>query len=149
MKVLNISLVAIAAALLGSFTYFYFNTPDSNQVYYSMLQMKGSVTGVNGNSVFISGIVNSIDGKSEDKTIEFIVTNDTILRSNKIIITLEQIKSGKNFHPKTIIGTGQLSDLSPDTKIFNVSSKNDLSKTNKATAAEISYLIYEMPAKLR
>lgn len=104
--------------------------------------LNGRIKEVKANSLTFEGTI-SLNGKTEDKTVEFIFNNRTDFKKMAIVITKEQVMSGKPFQPETLITSGSFSDLETGTRIFNIQSRDDLFTKDKVRINGIYYLIYE------
>lgn len=109
--------------------------------------LSGRIKEVKDSSIIFEGTV-SLNGKTENRTIEFVFNNRTDFKKMAIVITKEQAMSGKPFEPKTVITTGAFSDLNTGTRIFDVQSKGDLFTKDKVQINGIYYLIYEYDSPL-
>ncbi len=111
-------------------------------------EMTGRIIEVKGDSIVVAGVVKSLDPsgiRQEDKTVEFRITPQTVLRNNAIVITLEQVKSGKTFTPKTETRPGNTSQLTVDMRITKILSQENLFDSDRAIAIEINYATYDTP----
>lgn len=136
----KIGILAIILGLLGIILFFY-KSFKADTIY----EISGLVTEVKNNAIVVTGAVGSLnpeDTHKEEKTIEFSVTSATVLINHLVAITSDQIKSGESFSPKIEVKPGAVSDLVINTRI-RVKSKNNLFANNKATAVEISYILYD------
>lgn len=105
-------------------------------------ELSGRIKEVKANSIIFEGTIN-LNGKTENRTVEFIFNNKTDFKKMAIVITKEQAMSGKSFEPKTVITTGAFSDLETGTRIFDVQSQEDLFAKDKVKINGIYYLVYE------
>lgn len=115
----------------------------------AIYEMSGKIIEVKNGSIVVEGVVESSDpniSRQENRTIEFKIIDETILKKNAIVITVAQINSGESFQPETRIRPGAISDLAVDMRVFKIESKDNLFIETKAVAAEINYLTYEFPA---
>lgn len=138
--------VTIGCLVLGLLVLFYFFNPLAE----FSGHMRGSIIKVKGNSIVVEGVVESSDSKGsnhEDRTVEFEINQSTVLTSRTIVITQENIESGQSFQPKTEDRPGVFSDLTEGVGIIRIESKDNLFKTDKATALEIIYTSYDFPEK--
>lgn len=106
-------------------------------------EMSGTITEVNGNSIKVKGTIGD-----EEKDIDFKVSSATVFKKTTLVITLEQIKSGKPYAPLTKFESGQLSDLAPGMSV-TVISKGNLTSRYSATATEVNYFIKDVPTTLQ
>ena len=104
--------------------------------------LNGRIKEVKANSIIFEGTI-SLNGKTEDRTVEFVLNNKTDFKKMAIVITEEQFTSGKPFEPKTVITTGSFSDLETGARIFDVQSQEDLFTKDKVKINGIYYLVYE------
>lgn len=139
-------LVVIAFALVAGVGFMFLSGKYFQKARYEMIG--GTIKEVKNGSIVVDGSVRSLDPKNssqERKTIEFIITSRTILKKSTISATIDQMKSGKPFHPETKITAGNISDLIIGMGIFKIESKDNLFSADKATAAEINYITHDFP----
>lgn len=137
--------VIIFLIIAGAILLFLYKDTYINQKPY-LYQMSGHIIEVKENSIVITGPVKSLDPtntRQEQKTIEFQVIPQTVLKNTANIITIENIKSGEPFTPKTEEKPGYVSDLAVSMKIISIQSKEDLFAVDKAIADEINYFTYD------
>lgn len=136
-----VMLISVGLTFLFAYKYF-------QKAQYSNQMVNGTVKGVKDGSIVVEGLVRSSDPQNhfdKKRTIEFAITSQTILKKSIIRATIDQIKSGKPFHPETVIATGTISDLAEGIDIFKITSKDNLLSAEKAIAAEIYYVIHDFP----
>lgn len=137
-------LIIIGAVLVLAISFFYngklFGPADfSNQI-------SGQIKEVNSGVIVIEGLIKSSKPESnhqEKKTIEFKITPETIFKKTELIPP-KGTKPGEPFTPEATEIQGNFSDLSVGVLIIRLQSKEDLFKTDKATAAEINYALYKL-----
>lgn len=108
----------------------------------------GRVVSVVGDKVVVSGKIGLSDPNFKeplDKTIEFKVTSQTVVKETRFLFTEENLKSKDTYSPKTELITGKLSNLIPGMMVLSVKSGQDLLQSDKATLAEIHILTYVLP----
>ena len=103
-------------------------------------QMQGLVLSVKDKSIVVEGLVGETN-----ESVEFAILPSTVIKKNVIGISVDQIKSGKPFTPKTTSIFGKISDLTPKTHITKITTKDNLSLTKKVSAEEIDYITYDIP----
>ena len=144
----------LLVSFLSIFLYFKKSEKNISQSPYepkiSNEMIRGTVKEVKNMSIIVEGQITSMSTDSETphterKTVEFIVNSQTIIKHSIIVISAEQAKSGKQFHPETKFQTAVFSDLAPGLKLLKITSKENLFKTQKATAVEINYYTYDLP----
>ncbi len=139
----------VVLGLLGAALFYvkfpgYFIKPEnfSNQI-------SGQITEVKNGSIVVDGIVKSSDpeGKrQEKKIIEFKITPETLLKKTALVIGEQKLRpdgSSEPFTPEKKEMQGRSSDLTPNTTITLLKSKENLFNTNNATALEINYFGFE------
>jgi hypothetical protein len=102
-------------------------------------QMTGHIVEVKHNEIIIEGGVGQ-----ETKLIELIITPETVLTKDTIVITDEQARSGKPFAPEIKTLPGQVSELTQDI-LVRVKTAEDLQGTDRLEASEINYTTYDYP----
>lgn len=135
--IIGVILVVIVVSVYG---YNFFKLPDlSNQI-------SGQIKEVKNGMIVIEGLIKSSkpgSNRSEKKTIEFKVTPDTIFKKTEFTMP-KGTKPGEPFVPLATETQGNISDLSFGVRIIRLQSKENLFKTDKATATEIHYAIYKL-----
>ncbi len=135
-------IIGVVAALLIVFFYsgkFFRPSDFSNQI-------SGQIKGVNNGIIVVEGLIKSSkpgSNRSEKKTIEFKATPDTIFKKTEFTLP-KGTKPGEPFVPIANETQGNVSDLSVGVRIIRLQSKENLFKTDKATATEINYAIYKL-----
>jgi len=137
--VVSILVVGVIAVLFGQKFLKIFSTKEES-VSVSINIMEGNITKVDGSVITIEG---TVDGKI--KSVSFTITDTTILNNSANVITMEQLKSGKQFSPKTDVRKGELQELKVGTHISRITTRGDLAKINQAVAVEINYITYDLP----
>ena len=157
-KKITIILLVSALILLKVFTYLFLGhskqlwvpIPTVNPNIVSIRNNEitnGQVTQVKSKSIIVSGVVNSSDNNNKPKTIEFIITSETILK--KTLTTLPDALTIANpnspaYSPKIEQMKGATSDLKVGTILTLIQSKDNLSVVSKTTATEIDYIITQV-----
>lgn len=139
-------LVIITFALIAGVGFIFLSGKYLQKARYEMTG--GTIKEVKNGSIVVDGSVRSLDPKNslqEPKTVEFTITSRTILKKSTISATIDQLKSGKPFHPETKITAGNISDLTIGIGIFRIESKDNLLSADKATADEINYITHDFP----
>lgn len=132
-------MVAVTAVAL----FFYLKINQTSTSY----EVSGRIEEVKDGSIVVSGTVKSLDPadlRRESRTIEFEIAPQTVLKTNVLVITSEQLKSGSTFSPETQQRPGAVSDLASNL-VVQIWSKDDLFTVNKVIAAEIHYISYDLP----
>lgn len=102
-------------------------------------EMTGRISEVKNNTILVSWSVGS-----ENETIEFTITPETVLRKEMIVVSAEQAGSGKSYTPETKMLSGQISDLK-EGMLVRVKAKENLVGVSQAEALELSYITYDLP----
>lgn len=109
-------------------------------------EMRGHIIQADSQFITVEGsVISSKPGTNyeESKTIKFKITPTTVLKSAVIVISSDQLNSGKAYNPKVEERSGFLSDLVANTRILSIKSKNNLFEINNATAQEVYYMNYD------
>ena len=141
-KIIFKALILILVLLSSFYLYRIFNPSEPALSY----QIDGRIEEIKDGHIFVSGTVKSSDPddlRRESRSIEFDTTPQTVLKTNTLVITAEQLRSGGTFTPETKQKPGDASALT-DNMVVQVWSKDDLFTANKATAIEIHYISYDI-----
>ncbi len=109
--------------------------------------ISGQVKAISDKSITVAGMVRSQDKKKyDDKTIEFIITPQTIFKKTALIIPKQYqnfLGVSEQFTPATKDYPGTISDLMVGTRIILLESSDNLFTVTKATASQIQYQAFE------
>ena len=138
--------IALVVVLVGILFYFKFG---SKEVYTNTL-VGGQVVSITADSIVVSGRIFSSDQKySDQRNIEFKITSETIFKNKAVLITQEDIQSGKPFTPKMEEGPGAFGDFQAQNQVVinEIVSKENMFQFSDVTALEINYSLvnYEKP----
>ena len=134
--------ILIGAVLLAIALLVWFGIYSRNQGPVMNTEMPGRIVETGQNFVEVEGVIGGIT-----KTVKFKITAETILKNNSIVITKEQMQSGKQFSPQVQQKEGEISDLVPGVRISRVTATDDLLKRDEAIALEIIYTTYDLPSR--
>ncbi len=144
-KKIFITIVVLVLIVLGLVFFFgkdiwsgYFVQKSSD--YAAINVMEGNITKVDGSVITVEG---TVDGKT--KSVGFTITDTTILNNSANVISLDQMKSGKTFSPKTEIRKGELQDLKVGIHVSSITTRGDLAKISQTVAVGVNYITYDLP----
>lgn len=125
---------------VGGSVYFFFFGKDKTE----SRSFIGTVVEIKGNSIVAEGMIKILDEDRLNirKTMTFKINDEANLIKTVIIFDTNRPESEEAYSPETIKTQGSLSDLGVGMAV-NVTSKENLVKTNKATAVEINYVVPE------
>ncbi|MBI2062256.1 MAG: hypothetical protein HYT64_00985 [Candidatus Yanofskybacteria bacterium] len=144
-----LSIPALIILALLAFLFFSGNlSKKNNQTVGYSIQMNGKIKEVKTGSIVIEGVVKSTDPvhpSTENRTIEFVITGDTILKNSMIVFAQEQLDSGKSFSPEIKSLVGKVTDLKTGLSLRIIRGRENLFKVNKTMAIEVDYITYNYP----
>lgn len=116
----------------------YFKKPQANVSY----QMDGQIIEVRSNSIVVKGMLKLSDPTiKENKTIEFVLTPETVFNKTLYIVP-KKIEPSVIFTPETKKEQGNIADLTVG-KSVSLRSKDNLFDVNQTIALNINYEIIE------
>lgn len=133
------ALVLIVTLVVVFVFFYYFKKQPASY------KMTGQVTEVKSDSIVVKGtvevLVESQLSTKENRTIEFVITPETVFNKTAYIIP-KNIKNGVTFTPETVKSFGAKSDLTPGLAV-QLESRDNLFDLDNASILNINYEILQ------